>query len=105
MSLNRSEQVVCDYVETNPEERGFWFDKVRAVAKEEGDDHAAAARLTEDLWSYYEERAAVVEPFKSMASREGLGRTSMRNLAEYWLRLWVAPRPKKKRKPIDGLLG
>jgi hypothetical protein len=26
---------------------------------------------------------------------EGLRPTSMRNLAEYWLRVWVAPRPKR----------
>ena len=98
MSLNRSEQLVCDYVEANPEERNFWFDKVHAVAKEEPDEHEAAARITEALWTYYEERAAVVEPFKSLVAREGLRRTSMRNLAEYWLRLWVAPQPKKKKK-------
>jgi len=101
MSLNRSEQLVCDYVEANPEERTFWYDKVTATAKETADEHEAAARLTEALWAYYEERAEVAEPFKSLAEREGLGRTSLRNLAEYWLRLWVAPQPKKKKKPIE----
>lgn len=90
--------MVCDYVEANPEERGYWFEKVQTTAKEEADEHVAAALLTEALWAYYEERAAVAEPFKSLAAREGLGRTSMRNLAEYWLRLWVAPRPKKKKR-------
>jgi hypothetical protein len=97
MSLNRSEQMVCDYVEANPEERGFWHEKVQETARVERDDHEAAARITEALWAYYEERAAVVEPFKSIVGSEGMRRTSMRNLAEYWLRLWVAPRPKKKK--------
>ena len=101
MSLNRSEQLVCDYVEANPEERSFWYDKVRDTARVERDDHEAAARLTEALWAYYEERSAVVEPFISLEAREGLRRTSMRNLAEYWLRLWVAPRPKKKTKMAE----
>jgi hypothetical protein len=101
MSLNRSEQMVCDYVEANPEERAYWFDKVHATAKAEVDEHLAAARLTEALWAYYEERATVVEPFTSLVAREGLRRTSMRNLAEYWLRLWVAPRPKKRKRPME----
>lgn len=96
MSLNRSEQMLCDYVLEHPEERGFWQEKVKTVAAAERDDHAAAIRLAEELWRYFEERAAVVSPFKDASDRFGLSATSMRNLAEYWLRLWVEPRPKKK---------
>ncbi len=96
MSLNRSEQMLSDYVARNPEELRFWQDKVRSVAQAERDEPAAAARLAEELWRYFEERATVVSPFKDAPDRFGLGPTSMRNLAEYWLRLWVEPRPKKR---------
>lgn len=97
MSLNRSEQAIFDYWERHVDERHFWQEKVRQVARESRDDPAAAVRLEAELWSYYVERSGVVEPFRSLAAREGLARTSMRNLAEYLLRLWVAPRPKQRR--------
>lgn len=95
MSLNRCEQLVSDYIEAHPEEKSFWMDKVRALARDEPDLHAVAARLADELWRYYEERATVAEPFRQLAQREGLRRTSMRNLAELWLRLWIAPRPRR----------
>ncbi|HEY0945631.1 MAG TPA: hypothetical protein VGD81_10200 [Opitutaceae bacterium] len=96
MSLNRSEQMVYDYVQAHPEERHFWTEKVRRVAAQSPDDHAAATQLADQLWAYYEERAGVVSPFREVVKREGLRRMSMRNLAEYLLRLWTVPRPKKK---------
>lgn len=95
MSLNRTEQLVSDYVEEHPEEKSFWLEKVRVTARDVTDEHVAASQLAEDLWRYVEERTAVAAPFRERALREGLSRTSMRNLAEYWLRLWVAPRPKR----------
>ncbi len=101
MSLNRCEQLTCDYVAANPEELRFWQDKVKAAAQTARDDHAAAARLTDELWAYFEERSGVVPVFRELAAREGLRRVSMRNLAEYWLRLWVEPRPKKRRAATD----
>lgn len=99
MSLNRSEQMLSDYVEAHPDEKRFWQDKVRGLASTGESDSALAARLAEWLWSYFEERSAVAAPFRELAQREGLGRTSMRNLAEYWLRLWVAPRTRKPAAP------
>jgi hypothetical protein len=48
------------------------------------------------------ERSAVVSPFRDQAGREGLPRTSMRNLADYLLRLWTEPRPKPKKDPLAG---
>jgi hypothetical protein len=92
MSLNRTEQLVSDYVERHPEERSFWVEKVRGVAQSSVDDYAAANSLAAELWRYVEERSAVSSPFRELAQREGLRRTSMRNLAEYWLRLWTAPK-------------
>lgn len=97
MSLNRSEQLLSDYVDRNPEEKSYWIDKVQAFARTHEDPHLAAGFLAEELWRYFEERSAVAAPFKELALREGLRRTSMRNLAELWLRLWVAPRSKAKK--------
>lgn len=99
MSLNRSEQALFDYLEQHVDERHFWQEKVRLLARDSADDHAVAVRLETTLWAYYVERSEVAEPFRSLAAREGLARTSMRNLAEHLLRLWVAPRPKRKPRP------
>ncbi len=66
-----------------------------------GDEHVAVAKLEPELWRYVEERSAVAAPFKEAARLEGLQRTSMKNLAELLLRLWVEPIPKKKR-PQSG---
>jgi hypothetical protein len=41
----------------------------------------------------------VVPQFRDHARHEGLARTSLRNLAEHCLRLWVAPRPTAPAKP------
>lgn len=95
MSLNRSEQLVLDYFQSHPEERHHWQSKVRKTAAESLDIHLAASRLDGELWRYYEERSAVVAPFREVAQREGLRRVSMKNLAEYLIRLW-APSPAKK---------
>ena len=102
MSLNRSEQRVFDYWQRQAGERQFWQDKVRAFAKIAENDHVAATRLESELWRYYLERSAVAEPFKEAARIEGLGRTSMKNLAELLLRLWTEPRPKKKPTGADA---
>lgn len=97
MSLNRFEQRVFDYWTSHREERQFWQEKVRGIVKTQNDDHAAATRLDRELWRYYEERSGVVPVFKEAARHEGLQRTSMKNLAELVIRLWVEPRPKKKK--------
>lgn len=99
MSLNRCEQRVFDYLQSHRDERQFWRDKFQAVAKTVANEHAAADRLATELWRYYEERSAVASPFKEAARSEGLKRTSMKNLAELLLRLWVEPKPKPKRAP------
>ena len=99
VSLNRTEQMIYDYLQGHTEERQYWQGKVRAAAKDSSDHHAAADRLQGDLWAYLVERSAVVEPFRSTAQRDGLRRTSMRNLAEYLIRLWTEPRPKRPPAP------
>ncbi len=99
MSLNSSERMVFDYVQTHPEERQYWVEKVRKTSAATPDDHMAAALLEPELWRYFEERSAVAAPFKEVARHQGVRRTSMKNLAEYLLRLWTAPRPKKQPAP------
>jgi len=100
VSLNRSEHQLFEYIETNRDERHFWEYKVRDFAAKFADLSQAASVIDGELWRYYVERAGVVPALKSMAEREGLRRMSMRNLAEYMLRLWVAPRPKKQRAEL-----
>jgi hypothetical protein len=95
MSLNRSEQRIFDYLQSHPDERHFWTYKVQTVCRALPSEAEAVARLESELWRYYEERSAVVSPFREAARVEGLKRTSMKNLAELLQRLWVEPRPKK----------
>jgi hypothetical protein len=97
MSLNRCEQQLFDYVQRNPEERHYWEQKVRAVAAGEADTHVASVTLDGDLWRYVEERAQVVAEFRDYV-KKGSRRVSLRNLAEYLLRMWVAPKPAAKKR-------
>ena len=96
MSLNRSEQRVFDYLQSHPDERHYWQGKFQRLAKATNDERIAVEQLEPELWRYYLERSAVASPFKEAAAIEGTRRTSMKNLAELLMRLWVEPRPKKK---------
>jgi hypothetical protein len=102
MSLNRPEQQVLDYIQRNPEERQYWQHKVRAAASAEADTHAASLALDAQLWAYVQERAGVVAEFRQYGVAAGKGpakRISLRNLAEYLLRMWLPPRPVGRKKP------
>ena len=101
MSLNRTEQRLFDYVQRHAEERQYWQAKVQSIVKAEPDRHLAANRLDAELWHYHRERSAVVPEMRDAARHEGLARTSMKNLAEYLLRLW-APPPAKRPPPVQG---
>ncbi|HTQ30539.1 MAG TPA: hypothetical protein VMI53_04960 [Opitutaceae bacterium] len=101
MSLNRIEQMVFDYVQAHAEERQFWENKVRVTSAGTMDENTAAAELERELWSYFEERSRVATPFRELVAHQGLRRTSLRNLAELWLRLWTQPRPRRKPPPED----
>ena len=95
MSLNRSEQRIFDYLQSQADERHFWIAKVQKTLRALGDNTDAAVRVLErDLWSYYVERSTVVRPFRDAVQSEGAQRTSMKNLAELLLRLWIEPKPK-----------
>ena len=94
--------MVYDYLHAQPEERRHWEGVVKREAARAEDPHAAAVWLEGELWRYYLERAGVVEPFRGAARREGVARTSMRNLAELLLRLWAPPPPKPKPGDATG---
>jgi hypothetical protein len=101
MSLNRCEQRVFDYLQSHQDERHYWQGKFQRLAKGSIDERIAIEQLEPELWRYYKERSAVASPFKEAAALEGLQRTSMKNLAELLMRLWVEPRPKKKPAEIE----
>ena len=105
MSLNRSEQRIFEYFGGHADERQFWQDKVRGIAKIAADHHVAVVRLEVELWRYYVERSGVASPFREAARVEGLARTSMKNLSELLLRLWVEPTPKRKPAVPGGISG
>jgi len=96
MSLNRTEQMVYDYLQAQPDEKRHWHDKVCGFSARARDPHAAALELEAELWRYFEERSAVAEPFKAIAQREGVRRISLRNLAELLLRLWAPVKVKPR---------
>ena len=96
MSLNRCEQRVFDYLQRHPDERQYWQGKFQRLTKAAANEQIGIEQVEADLWRYYVERSAVVPLFKEAAATEGLARTSMRNLAELLVRLWLEPRPQKK---------
>ena len=96
MSLNRCEQRVFDYLQKHQDERQYWQGKFQSALKELGDEYIASEMLQSELWRYYRERSEVVPVFKDAVANEGSQRTSMKNLTELLIRLWVAPRPKPK---------
>src|ERR1700690_1115127 len=95
MSLNRSEQILYDYIQFHKDERQHLQNKVRAIVAASAEAHAAIARIDAELWRYFEERSAVAPVFVAAARSYGLKRTSMKNLAELLVRLWTDPRPRK----------
>jgi hypothetical protein len=95
MSLNRSEQILYDYMQSKHEERQFWQSKVQSIVTPSADLGEAIARIDGELWRYYLERSEVAPVFKEAVRAWGTKRTSMKNLAEYLVRVWTEPRPKK----------
>lgn len=96
VSLNRSEQILYDYMQGKVEERQHLQDKVRAIVSRYQDVHDAVMRIDGELWRYFLERSEVAQPFMDAARAHGLRRTSMKNLAELLVRQWTEPRPRKR---------
>jgi len=92
MALNQTEQRLFDYIQKNLDERHFWEQKVRALAAAHADDFAAGAAIDAEIRAYVVERVRVVKSLSDMPAG-----VSMRNLAEYLVRVWAPPRPKKER--------
>lgn len=94
MSLNPSEERLKAYVEGHRDERQHWREKVRHVSAKSADLHEVAQVLERALRSYLRERASVVPALRAGSTADAVARLSLRNLAEYWLRVWSEPRRK-----------
>lgn len=94
MSLNPSEERLKAYVEGHRDERQHWREKVRHLHAKSADLHEVAQVLERDLRSYLRERASVVPALRAGSTADAVARLSLRNLAEYWLRVWSEPRRK-----------
>lgn len=89
MSLNRYEQMLFNYVDSNPDERVYWRSRVTELANSKRRREEAVLNLNQMLWEYFEERARFESPFREVAIHEGLQRISMLNLSERLLALWA----------------
>jgi hypothetical protein len=88
MSLNRTEETLMVYLRSHAEERHYWEAKVREAMEKSKDDHASSASLARELWLYYEERCRCVPSLREAGVKEASARISMRNLAEFLMRVW-----------------
>lgn len=96
--------MLYDYVQGQSEERQHLQNKVRRIVGESVDIPAAVARIDAELWRYYLERSDVTPVFMAAARSNGPKRISMKNLAEYLVRVWTDPRPKKPSASESGPL-
>ena len=72
------------------------------VAAQGGDGIGAAGGLERALWDYYTERSQQVAVLRAL-NTGGLRRVSLRNLADYLVRVWgPPPKPKRPTPPADG---
>ena len=99
MSLNRCEQVFYDYLAGQKEERQFWTEKVRRVSASGDVSAYTVDGLERDLWSAFLERSRMVRPLGDWVRANGASRTSMKNLAEYLIRVWGEPQNKRQSPP------
>lgn len=95
MSLNRYEQLLFDYIESNDDEKRFWVFRVLETLSSGGRSEELVLDLNSQLWDYFEERARFEPVFRDLKFHEGERKISMLNLSEYILKIW-APLPMKK---------
>jgi hypothetical protein len=95
MSLNRCEQTIFDYLKTHPHERQYLQDKVQMIVSRSAEIPNAVTRIDSELWRYYEERSSVVPAFNEALGPGNPRKTSMKNLAELFVRMWTEPKPAK----------
>lgn len=97
MSLNRCEQYLYDYIEGHKEERQHWRAKVLSLSRQFADPHELAQVLEGDLWTYFVERSKGSPEFQKGSPAKDLRRTSLRNLSEYVIRMWISVPTKPKK--------
>ena len=97
MSLNRYEQTLFHYWESQPDERRHWQAKVAEMTRGSGAPGEVARTLERELWEYFLERSPHVPRLREL-NAGGLPRVSLLNLAEHVIRLWGPP-PKPKKSP------
>lgn len=97
MSLNRYEQLLHDYIESRPEERRYWYERVREIERDNPRREAAALGLNAELWEYFQERSGHESQFTEVVASGG-GKLSMLNLSEYLLRMWGERKAAKKKQ-------
>jgi hypothetical protein len=95
MSLNPVEQRIREYVESHPGERQHWAEKVREAEKANRVLSGAAIRLEAELQRYLRERMSSENIRRKWFADVGPEKVSLRNLAEYWIRVWTPPRAKR----------
>lgn len=96
MSLNRSAQIIYDYIRSHPDEDRHWREKAGLIATQSPDHHIAASTIVSSLRDYCEERAGSLSQFRDLRQIGGFDRSTLRPLAELLVRLWGPP-PKKKK--------
>jgi len=97
MSLNRYEQTLFSYWESQPDERRHWQVKVQEMTRAAGQPGETARILERELWDHFVERSPHVPRLREL-SHGGLRRVSLLNLAEHIIRLWGSP-PKPRKPP------
>ena len=99
MSLNRYEQALFDYWESQADECRHWQNRVTGITHGAAQPIEAARALERELWDYFVERSQHVGRLREL-SPGGLQRVSLLNLSEHVIRLWgPPPKPKKLSNP------
>ena len=96
MSLNRSAQIIYDYIRSHPDEDRHWREKAGRIATQGPDHHIAESTIVAALRDYCEERAGSLSQFRDLRQIGGFDRSTLRPLAELMVRLWGPPPNKKK---------
>jgi len=101
MSLNRYEQTIFNYWQSQPDELRHWQNKVVEVVRFTLSAGEPSRVLERELWEYFVERSQFVATFRDL-SPGGIKRVSLLNLAEYVLRLWGPLSRKQSSRPSVG---
>jgi len=87
MALNTPEQILLDYIETNPEVREYWRREISTLPDLGIDAASAAKALGEKLHSYYWETTSNLEPIAFILGPNGLYHADLTNVANALLKM------------------